>query len=92
MSTSEVVLMQIPVIQRMKQTDENGEEKETTRLVPELIAPKYIVRVSPTKNGIVIWFAHGAPYMESPLPYEKFIEELQNLRITDDQATTTESD
>lgn len=75
----EVLLMQIPVVQRMQKPDEDGELKEVTRVVPELISPTHIVRVSPTEDGVVIWLAHGAPYVECRLTYPQFIEELQKL-------------
>jgi hypothetical protein len=85
----EVLLMQIPVLQRMRKQDEDGEPKEMTRVVPELISPTHIVRVSPTETGTVIWLAHGAPYVECKLTYPQFIEELQKLSGIEQQDGNT---
>lgn len=89
---TDVFLMQIPVLQRMRKPDEDGEMQEKTRVVPELISPTHIVRVSPTDRGTVVWLAHGAPYVECMLTYPQFIEELQKISGIEQQDGTTTDD
>lgn len=85
------VLMQIPVTQRLRKQNEDGEVEEVTRVVPELIAPYHIVRVSPTENGTVIWLAHGAPYVETPMTYPQLLEQLQSLQVEENVSTDEDS-
>lgn len=76
----EIFLMEIPVIQTILKTNEEGKKVEVQRTVPELIAPQHIIRVSPSETGTVIWLAHGVPYLESPTRYPDFIELLRTIR------------
>ena len=75
------VLMQIPVKQTVMKLNDTGTTEASTRIVPELIAPFHIVRVSPTENGTVIWLAHGAPFVETPMTYNQVLEQLQSLQV-----------
>ena len=81
-----ITLWEIPVIQRIQ----NAENE--VQIVLELIAPSEIARVSPTKNGVVIWLKGGIPYIECPMTYQQFVSQLQNLKDKNDEPRIKESD
>ena len=72
------MLVQIPVIQKLKKPKESSEEfEEVTRIVMELVSPSYIVRISPiSEDRTIIWLSHNVPHIEVALSYEDVIKTL----------------
>lgn len=71
------IMIQVPAIYTFSP---EGQEP-VTRVINELIAPKYIVKVAPvTEEQVIVYLAHSAPPVRAALSYEDMVTTLTKAR------------